>query len=159
MLKNLIRYFVSGASYRVDKSISLIVKLRSKHPTIAKIIANRLQKKHGVFISPSAQFDATLNLRHPVAIVIGDGVKLGKNVTIYQSVTIGGARIGDANAGNYPHIGDDTVIFSGAAIIGAVKIGKNCVIGANSVVTKDIPDGCIAAGAPARILRESTHAN
>src|SRR5690554_2368217 len=146
-------WFFSGAGQRVAMNIRLILVLRKRSMFLAKVVANRLQRKYGVFLSPKAEFDYTLELRHPVGIVVGEGVKIGKNVVIYQGVTLGGARIGDGALGRYPEIGDNSVIFSGAAIIGAVKVGRNCIIGANSVVTRDIPDGSTAVGAPARLIK------
>lgn len=135
--------------------VRMILFFKKKgHLRAAHFIANDMQKKYGVFLSPNAEFDSTLTLRHPTSIVIGDGVKLGKNVIVYQNVTIGGARLGDGAAKNYPQIGDDTVIFAGAVVIGSIKIGQNCIIGANSVVSKDIPDNCTAAGVPARIIKK-----
>lgn len=90
---------------------------------------------------------------HPTSIVIGEGVTIESNVKIYQGVTLGGRIIGDWENGNYPHIHDNTVIFSGAVIVGKVIIGRNCIIGANSVVTTDIPDNSTAVGAPARVVK------
>lgn len=119
----------------------------------ASYLEGRLQRKYGVFLSSSARFPPSLSLKHPVGIVIGKGVTIGERVTIYQNVTIGGARSGDGGTGNYPVIGDDTVLFAGSVIIGNVKIGKGCIIGANSVVTKDVSDGCTVAGAPARVIK------
>ena len=119
---------------------------------IAMFIESRMQKKYGVFISHKSTFPPSLNLKHPVGIVIGEGVRLGERVRIYQNVTLGGARVGDSDNGNYPEIGDDTVIFAGAKIIGNVRVGRNCVIGANSVVTRDVPDFSTAAGIPARVI-------
>lgn len=69
---------------------------------------------------------------------------------IGQGVTIGG------KSGWYevPVIGDDVIINAGARILGPVKIGNNVIIGANAVVVKDVPDNCVVAGVPARIIRE-----
>lgn len=161
MLKRLLRfpyrYFFSGADYRVSLYLKLIAFFKKENIRVAIYLANRMQRKYGVFVSPRAEFDGTLKLRHPVGIVVGDGVKLGKNVMIYQNVTLGGARLGDGMAGNYPEIGQNTVIFSGAAILGAIKIGENCIVGANSVVTKSMPDNCTVAGVPAKVIRRSNH--
>lgn len=110
----------------------------------------RLEKVYGVCIGKTARLGRNLKLRHPVGIVIGDGVEIGDNVTIYQQVTLGGARIGDGKLGNYPSVGDGTVIFTGAKIIGGIAVGKNCVIGANAVVTENVPDNHIAVGVPAK---------
>ncbi|WP_165477443.1 serine O-acetyltransferase [Idiomarina baltica] len=71
---------------------------------------------------------------------------------IFQNVTLGGARIGDAKESKYPEIGEGTVIFAGAVIVGKIKVGSNCIVGANSVVTRDLPNNCVAVGAPARII-------
>lgn len=75
--------------------------------------------------------------------VIGDGCVLG------QGITIGGrSRIEEV-----PVIGDKVYIASGARVLGNVKIGDNAIIGANSVVIKDVPEGSVAAGVPARIIK------
>lgn len=52
-----------------------------------------------------------------------------------------------------PTIGDNVVVYAGAKIIGGVHIGNNVIIGANAVVTKDVPDNCVVAGVPARIIK------
>lgn len=149
----MISLFLSGRGLRVKLYLRTILYLKEKSfPRLATYFANRLQRIYGVFISVKTDFDRSLELRHPVGIIIGEGVKIGKNVIIYQNVTLGGARLGDGKANNYPSIGDGTVIFAGAVIVGKISIGKNCTIGANSVVTSDIPDNCTAVGVPARII-------
>ena len=90
---------------------------------------------------------------HPIGIVIAEGAKLGQNCVIYQNVTIGGkTRVGK---NGFPTIGDNVIIYAGACIIGDVKIGNNVQIGANAVVTKDIPDNCVVAGIPAKIIKKN----
>jgi len=125
----------------------------SGHELAARFFEARLQRRYGVFLSHRAEFPRSLDLKHPIGIVVGEGVKLGERVVIFQNVTLGGARMGDLQASNYPEIGDDTVIFAGAVVVGKIKIGKQCIIGANSVVTRDVPDYATAAGVPARIVR------
>lgn len=149
----MIRLFLSGRGLRVKLYLRIILYLKEKRfLRLATYFANRLQRIYGVFISVKTDFDKSLELRHPVGIIIGEGVKIGKNVIIYQNVTLGGARLGDGKANNYPSIDDGAVIFAGAVIVGKISIGKNCTIGANSVVTSDIPDNCTAVGVPARII-------
>ena len=86
---------------------------------------------------------------HPNGIIIGQGVSIGNDVVIYHQVTLGGARRGDWRAGRYPAVGDNTVIFAGAKIVGAVSVGNDCVIGANAVVNRDVPPHHVAVGIPA----------
>lgn len=155
-IKDLLIILLGGCGPRVQLYLRLILILKRKGCLkAASFVANRLQRKYGVFISPKADFDETLELRHPVGIIIGEGVCIKKSVVIYQNVTIGGARIGDGKAGNYPVIGSNTVIFSGAAVIGNIEVGNDCVIGANSVVTKNVPSNSTAVGAPARVINKA----
>lgn len=114
--------------------------------------ARQLQK-YGVYISVNATIGEGLRLPHPTSIVIGDGVSIGSNVTIYQSVTLGGRVVGDWQKGNYPEVADGSILFAGAVVVGKIRIGENCVIGANSVVTSDIKDNSVAVGAPAKIVK------
>lgn len=154
-LKTLILLILGGSNSRVKLYLRLILFLKKSNKLrLAGFVANRLQRKYGVFISPKTTFDKTLEFRHPIGIIVGEGVCIKENVVIYQNVTLGGARIGDGKANNYPKIGANTVIFAGAVIIGNIEIGNNCIIGANSVVTKNIPSNCTAVGAPARIIKK-----
>jgi serine O-acetyltransferase len=149
----LLSLLLGGASPRVQLHLRVIGALRRRGMTrLGRLVAARLQRKHGVFVSSKAVVPASVELKHPVGIVIGDGVRLGERVVIYQNVTLGGARVGDWTSDNYPEVGDDSVIFAGAVVVGKIKIGKGCVIGANAVVTRDVPDGATAVGVPARIL-------
>jgi len=154
-LRNIARQVIST---RFNRSI-LLVKLRNrakleKVRTVQKWSEKRLQS-HGLHIAKNAKIGDRLKLPHPIGIVIGDGVIIGNDVQIFQNVTIGGARIGDSAKKNHPRIGNGTIIFSGAAIIGGIGIGDNCIVGANSVVSQDIPSGSVVAGVPGRILRPS----
>lgn len=122
---------------------------------LGRFLEGRLQRKYGIFVSRSAVFPSSLDLKHPTGVVIGEGVRIGEYVKIYQNVTLGGARSGDWKAGNYPTIGDGTTIFAGAVVIGRISIGANCVIGANSVVTRSLPENSTAVGIPARIISKT----
>ena len=94
-------------------------------------------------------------LPHPAGIVIGEGVVIGSNCTIYSCVTIGGAGDG---TDLYPTIGDNVYIGSGARILGGVEIGNDARIGANAVVIDDGPQGATAVGMPARIITSARRA-
>lgn len=87
---------------------------------------------------------------HLNGIIISPYANLGRNVKIYQQVTIAQDRNNRSAI-----IGDNVIIGAGVKIIGNVKIGNNVVIGANAVVVKDIPDNCTVVGVPARIIKVS----
>lgn len=86
-----------------------------------------------------------------IGLVIHARAVVGRNCMIGQGVTIGG------KSGWYevPVIGDNVEIHAGARILGPIRIGNNVIIGANTVVVKDVPDNCVVAGIPARIIREN----
>jgi len=89
----------------------------------------------------------SVNLPHPVGIVISNTAEIGENVTIYQNVTIGwtlGEK--ERKAGS---IGDNVIIYSGAKIIGNITIGDNAIVGANAVVIHDVPENMTVVGVPA----------
>lgn len=94
-----------------------------------------------------------LRLRHINGVVIGKGVEIGDNVIIYHQVTIGGKNLGDEKANNYPVIGNNVTIFTGAKLIGNITVGDNAVIGANSVVTTDVESNSTYAGIPAKRIK------
>lgn len=108
----------------------------------------KILKKYNCAIAPQAEISSPIIMPHPIGIVIGMGTKIGENVTIYQSVTIG------QKEEKYPTIGNNVIVYPGAKIIGKVTIGDNAIIGPNAVVIKDVPKDCIAVGIPARIIEK-----
>ena len=99
------------------------------------------------FSIPHNIFGPGLAIVHYGTIVISPKCKIGKNCRIHAGVNIGAYGGEEAAA-----IGDNVYIGPGAKIIGSVKIGNNSVIGANAVVTKDVPDGVTVGGVPAKII-------
>lgn len=86
-----------------------------------------------------------------IGIVVHARAEVGSNCMIGQGVTIGG------KSGWYevPVIGNNVEINAGARVLGPVRVGNNVIIGANAVVVKDLPDNCVAAGIPAKIIRSN----
>lgn len=91
-------------------------------------------------IEYNAEIGPGLFIAHPAGIVIGRGSKLGKNVNVYQRVTLGTHNMVSIK---FPVLEDYVTVFAGATILGDVSIGTGAVIGANSVVTKNIPSGAL----------------
>lgn len=101
----------------------------------------------------SATIDVGLRVAHTQNIVIGEGVQVGRNVTIYNGVTLGAAiRRPSDDDRRYPSIEDDVTIYTGAKILGPIVIRSGAIVGANAVVLEDVPPGYVAVGVPARIL-------
>lgn len=124
---------------------------------LARILMGITQMLTGVDIHPGAKIGHKVFFDHAVGIVIGESAIIEDNVLIYQGVTLGGVSL-QRGVKRHPTIKQGSVIGSGAKVLGNITIGKNCKIGSNSVVVKDVPDECTAVGIPARILqRDKTH--
>lgn len=95
----------------------------------------------------STPLPRSTELPHPVGIVVGGEVEVGRNVRIQQNVTLG-RPAPDPDAG-YPTVGDDVRIGSGAVVLGDVDLGEGCVVGANSVVLDDVSPHTTVVGSPA----------
>ena len=106
--------------------------------------------KYGMSIPFVTKIGRGFYIGHFGCIVVSPHSEIGNNVNISQGVTIGGTYRGD-KAG-YPVIGDEVYIGPGAKIIGAIHIGNNVAIGANAVVTHDVPDNSVVGGVPARVI-------
>lgn len=101
----------------------------------------------GISLPKSAEIGPGLRIHHFGNIFINPGVVIGCNCTLRQGVTIGN-RVAD---GPVPTVGDNVDFGAYAQVLGGVRIGNDCRIGAMSVVLCDVPDGCTAVGVPARV--------
>lgn len=119
---------------------------------IARFMLRHLTYKFGISILPSTEIGSGFYIGHFGGIVINEMSVIGKNCNISHGVTLGQANRGK-NEG-YPTLGDNIYIGPGAKIIGSVRIGNNVAIGANCVVTKDIPDNSVVVGIPGKVISQ-----
>jgi len=122
---------------------------------IAKIISQFSRFLTGIEIHPNAKIGKNLFIDHGMGVVIGETAEIGDNVTIYHMVTLGGIAPSvnsneQRHVKRHPTLKDNVVIGSGAQVLGPIVIGKNAKIGANAVVTKDVPENAIMVGVPAK---------
>ncbi len=101
-------------------------------------------------IHPGAKIGRNFFIDHGF-VVIGETAEIGDDVTIYQCVTLGGTSPDNGVAGKrHPTIQDGAIIGSGAQVLGPITVGPRARIGANAVVTRDVPEGAVMVGIPAR---------
>jgi len=128
---------------------------KAKFDLIARIISQFSRFLTGIEIHPNAKIGKNLFIDHGMGVVIGETSEIGDNVTIYHMATLGGITpsINSNNQRNikrHPTIKDGAVVGSGAQVLGPVTVGKFAKIGANAVVTKDVPEKAVMVGIPAK---------
>ena len=121
---------------------------------------NKLIDKHNAFIPLQTYFASKPILPHGVSgMFISSGAKIGHNCTIFHQVTIGSNTLADSAGCGAPTIGNNVYIGCGAKIIGNVTIGENARIGANCVVTTDVPPHCTVVMDKPRIIQKEQNIN
>ena len=127
----------------------------AKFDLIARIISQFSRFLTGIEIHPKAKIGKNLFIDHGMGVVIGETSEIGNNVTIYHMVTLGGIAPSinsndQRNVKRHPTIEDEVVIGSGAQVLGPVTVGCCAKIGANAVITKDVPEKAVMVGIPAK---------
>jgi len=133
----------------------------AKFDLIARIISQFSRFLTGIEIHPRANIGKNLFVDHGMGVVIGETSEIGDNVTIYHMATLGGISPSvnsneQRNIKRHPTLKDNVVVGSGAQILGPVTVGKNAKIGANAVVTKDVPENAVMVGIPAKNVAETS---
>ena len=132
----------------------------AKFNLIARIISQFSRFLTGIEIHPKANIGKNLFIDHGMGVVIGETSEIGDNVTIYHMATLGGISPSinsneQRNIKRHPTLKDNVVVGSGAQVLGPVTVGKNAKIGANAVVTKDVPENAVMVGIPAKNVGET----
>ena len=104
----------------------------------------------GIEIHPGARIGRRLFIDHGLGVVIGETAIVGDDVTLYQGVTLGGT--GKEHGKRHPTIEDNVVIGGGAKVLGNITVGRNCRIGAGSVVLRNVPEHSTVVGVPGHII-------
>jgi len=101
-------------------------------------------------IHPGAKIGRRLFIDHGLGVVIGETAIVGRDATLYQGVTLGGT--GKEHGKRHPTIEDEVVIGGGAKVLGNITVGRNCRIGAGSVVLRSVPENSTVVGVPGHII-------
>jgi len=133
--------FMAIAIYRLAHEIN-----KFGVPIVPRILTEHAHEITGIDIHPGAEIDSPFFIDHGTGIVIGETTKIGKNVKIYQGVTLGALSVDKslANVKRHPTIQDDVIIYSQAVILGGeTVIGQGSIIGGNAWVTQSVPSNSI----------------
>ena len=122
---------------------------------VPRLISNVARFLTGIEIHPGATIGEGLFIDHGTGIVIGETAEIGRNVTLYQGVTLGGT--GKEKGKRHPTIGNNVVVASGAKVLGSFTVGDHAKIGAGSVVLRPVPAHATVVGIPGRIVMMKGH--
>jgi serine O-acetyltransferase len=126
------------------------------YTTLARFVSHVGRFLTGVEIHPGATIGRRFFIDHGMGVVIGETAEIGDDVTIYQGVTLGGTST--APVKRHPTIEDSVTIFSGAAVLGPVTVGRHSRVGAGSVLVTSVPPHSTVVGIPGRVVKtEALH--
>ena len=123
---------------------------RAGVPLVPRLIATVARSITGIEIHPAAKIGRGFFIDHGMGVVIGETAVVGDDVTLYQGVTLGGTST--ERVKRHPTIEDNVVIGDGAKVLGNITVGKNCRIGAGSVVLRNVPENSTVVGVPGHII-------
>lgn len=117
---------------------------------LARMLSQLARFATGIEIHPGALIGRRLFIDHGMGVIIGETAVVGDDVTLYQGVTLGGT--GKEKGKRHPTIESGVTVGAGAKVLGNIRIGENCRVGAGSVVLRDVPQNSTAVGVPARLV-------
>lgn len=118
---------------------------------LARVLSYLARMFTGIDIHPGARIGPGFFIDHGAGVVIGETAEIGKDVTLYHGVTLGGVSWSPGK--RHPSLGDGVMVGAGAKILGPIHVGAGARIGANSVVVETVPEEATVIGIPARIVR------
>lgn len=136
-------------SYRLAHRLWAVPALRG----VARILSQLTRFLTGIEIHPGATIGRRFFIDHGMGVVIGETTEIGEDVMLYHGVTLGGRSL--EHGKRHPTVGNRVTIGAGAKVLGPVTIGDDSAVGANAVVTHDVPPESIATGIPA-VVRART---
>ena len=136
-------------SYRLAHRMWAVPALRGP----ARILGQLTRLLTGIEIHPGATIGRRFFIDHGMGVVIGETAEIGDDVMLYHGVTLGGRSL--EHGKRHPTIGDRVTVGAGAKVLGPIVIGADSAIGANAVVTHDVPPESIATGIPAVVRPRS----
>lgn len=176
-IEQIFHYFLTDvtSAFKKDPAAQSLVEVITSYPGIQAVLLYRIahffwdvglpfvpryisfiaRQLTGIDIHPGAKIGKDFFIDHGQGVVIGETTEIGDNVTLYQGVTLGGVSL-EAKK-RHPTLGNNIVVGAGAKILGPILIGDNVRVGANSVVTKDIPSNSVVVGVPGRIISDQPH--
>ena len=125
---------------------------RCDSKTYARIISHLNRFLTGIEIHPGAIIGRRFFIDHGMGVVIGETTEIGNDVLLYQGVVLGGTSL--AKKKRHPTLGNNIVVGAGAKVLGPITVGDGSMIGAGSVVVKDVPPEVTVVGIPGRVVEE-----
>ncbi len=122
---------------------------------LARFISQFARFLTGIEIHPGATIGKRLFIDHGMGVVIGETTVIGDDCVLYQGVTLGGVGTGECHEKRHPTLANEVMVSAGAKVLGNIYIGEKSIIGASSVVLKDVPANCTIIGIPGRIVKEN----
>jgi len=138
-------------SHRIAHKMWAVPALRGP----ARVLAQFTRFLTGIEIHPGATIGRRFFIDHGMGVVIGETAEIGDDVMLYHGVTLGGRAL--VKRKRHPTLGNRVTVGAGAKILGPVVIGDDSAVGANAVVTHDVPADSVATGIPATVRSRRQH--
>ena len=126
---------------------------RARVPLLPRLLSQFARFLTGIEIHPGATIGPSFFIDHGMGVVIGETTEIGRGVTLYQGVTLGGTSL--QHGKRHPTLEDGVTIGVGAAVLGAITIGANAKVGGGSVVVRDVPPDSTVVGIPGRVVAQN----